>query len=162
MIPASSPTEENASASLSNQGPRLLAGCVIVALAVLVATWWLVGPLDEPGGWGSILKPPDVPTGLEVACGVVALVVIGVACLWFIAKHRSQRLQRGWPTVAALLALASFMIGGILRVVTARTVGANIGGGFLIIFGSPFVGICLAAAILKSVRLLRGAPRPSH
>lgn len=135
---------------------------MIVAVAVLVATWWLIGPLDEPDGWLYIIRPPDVPGRLELTVGIVALVVIGLASLWAIVEHRSGRLQRGWSTVAVLLAIAGFMIAGILRVVTAASYGANIGGGILIIFGSPFVGIFLAGAILKSVRLLRGAPRRSH
>ena len=142
--------------SASNRGPVLLAGCVVVAVAVLVATWWLIGPLDEPGGWLYIVRPPDFPRHLELAVGIVAVVVIGLALLWAIVAHRSGRSQRGWSTVAVLLATAGFMIAGILRVVTAASYGANIGGGMLILFGSPFVGIFLAGAILMSVRLLRG------
>ena len=145
--------------SALTRGLVLLAGCVVVAVAVLVATWWLIGPLDEPDGWLYIIRPPDFPGHLELAVGVVAVVVIGSASLWAIFEHRSGRLPPGWSTVAALLAFAGFMTAGILRVVTAATYGANIGGGLLILFGSPFVGLSLVAAIFMSVRLLRSAPR---
>lgn len=148
--------------SASNRGPVLLAGCVVVAVAVLVATWWLIGPLDEPDGWLYILRPPNFPGHLEPAVGIAALGVVGLASLWVIIGHRNGRLPRGWTTVAVLFAVAGFMSAGILRVVTAASYGANIGGGMLILFGSPFVAVTLAAAILKSVRLLRSAPRRSR
>lgn len=59
---------------------------------------------------------------------------------------------RWWSVLVPLLA-AGFITGAGWRVMTAEVIGANIGAGFVILFGSPVVAALLTWALARSIYL---------
>jgi hypothetical protein len=65
---------------------------------------------------------------------------------------------RWWGVLVPLLA-AGFIAGAGWRVMTARVIGANIGAGFVVLFGGPIFVLLVAWALVFSVFLLSLARR---
>lgn len=110
-----------------------------MVLTVPVVVWWLLGDLSriEPGGSDQIIAVPALDPNVERAFGVVAVVVLMLSCfaLW---RMCARRHDSAWFGVLGRLAGASTLLAGLGRVVTAKTPGANIGGGMI-----GFVGLFL-------------------
>ena len=140
----------------SRKGPagECLTCGALVAFAVPVVVWWLVGDLSriEPGGSDQIISFRGFDQGVEMAVGVVALVVLTVASLvlWISC---ARRLDRGWFGLLARLVAAGALLAVLVRIATAKTSGANIGGG-MILFGGIFVWLYLLARAWDQVRRL--------
>ncbi|TJZ55712.1 hypothetical protein FCH28_10370 [Streptomyces piniterrae] len=123
----------------------------VLAAAVPVATWGLLGRHDHQGVPPSELdhavEPLDIPAGLEAAIGVVALLLVGACTALLVRASRRGTFDRRWWQVLGPLLVAGLVIGSGWRVLTAGVVGANIGAGLVIMIGGPVVaGLLLWAA----------------
>ncbi|QFY12251.1 hypothetical protein GBF35_41875 [Nonomuraea phyllanthi] len=132
------------------------AGCLI---ATPVAVWWLVGDLSAAVPPGTALdraiRPPAIDPWAERAAGIAAvLVVAGTAALLVRASHRRRFDRRWWAALLPALA-AGALAGAGWRVMTAGTLGANIGAGLTIILGGPLVALLLLWSLGWSAHLLR-------
>jgi hypothetical protein len=106
-----------------------------------VATWWIVGPLDEvqdPRYADYMVRPPDIAPGTERVAGAIALTAALAAIVVLVLEARDPGVDRRWLASGVLpAALAAALVGGSARVMTAGVSGANIGGGMVVLFGGP-------------------------
>ncbi|MFI6498209.1 hypothetical protein [Nonomuraea typhae] len=131
------------------------AGCI---LATPVAAWWLVGDLSATAPPGAELdyavRPPDLGAGVERAAGLVAVLVVAGTLVFLIWSARRGRLDgRWWAALVPALA-AGALAGAGARVVTAGTIGANIGAGLTVAGGGALVAVLLLWAAGWSLRIL--------
>jgi hypothetical protein len=90
---------------------------------------------------------------LELSHSVAEGVVLGSAAMLAVAVlSLTGRVLRGrssglWLVATAMSVGLGGALGWVYRVLTAGVVGANIGGGLLLVFGGPFV----AAALIVEV-----------
>ncbi|MEO3801161.1 hypothetical protein [Nonomuraea sp. B1E8] len=142
----------------SPSGRGLLAAAAGCALAVPVAVWWLVGDLsaDVPPGTAldHLISPPGLGPWAERAVGLGALVVAGVTAALLVRASRRRRFDRRWWAALIPVLVAGAVVGAGWRVVTAGTVGANIGAGLTIMLGGALVALLLLWAAGWSARLL--------
>ena len=135
---------------------------LLLVLATPVATWWLVGdlstvPLSSSPDYAFHPWPisPAAARGAGIGSLLAATSMIGVLG-WATLRHLLD--LRWWAVLAPLLA-DGFIAGAGWRVMTAGGIGANIGAGFVILFGGPAFFLLLAWALAFSVHLLS---RPRH
>lgn len=135
-------------------GVALLPALCAVAGAGLVA-WWVVGPMDT--GDDHVFGPFDLPAwaGPTTAALGLCLLVSAAAAAVAPALRRGPKLA---VTTVALLTLAAVLAGVSWRVLTAGAVGANIGGGVLLLFG-PFLLSSLLMPVVAVETHRRSAPR---
>ena len=125
----------------------------LVALPLLSAAsvaWWRMGELAEPFGSDKNFSLPfaeDNATRIGVAGAVLGCVVI--------AQLVRTRLSLGQLRFVVGSVLIGVMFGMGLRVMTAITGGANIGGGAFLMFGIP---ILTGATIVLAVWVARRRP----
>jgi len=135
---------------------------LVVALAAPFAAWWLIGDMSFRGRAADqldyIARAPDIPSWTTTAIGAVALTsgAASVAALFLLTRR--GLVDRAWIPVAAMFMGAGVALAGVGRLVTAGSVGANIGGGMAIMFGLPCVVLLMSYATARTNRLIR--PRP--
>ncbi len=127
------------------------------ALAVVgaapLAVWFLVGQLREGNGGDYIFRVPDMNRTAEVALGLFAAAVVASAAARLVGE-RDWLIHAGWWRVYVRLLAAGILLALGARVVTAASVGANIGGGFVLYFG-PLPVLYLLERARYEARLLR-------
>ena len=122
-------------------------GIPFVAAVLLV--WWLVGDVSERGGEDFIFQIP-LAQDHAVLLGLVGVVLAALVAN-DLRRQRDERMQARIGGVA-LSAIAGAIVGGGLRVLTAKVSGANIGGGATMLLG-PFVVVPLiVVATLRARR----------
>ncbi|MEQ4723134.1 hypothetical protein [Nonomuraea sp. B19D2] len=141
-----------------NTGWGLVVAAAACVLATPVVVWWLVGDLSVAAPPSTELDraihPPAIGEGAEHAIGIAAaLVTAGTLALLVLASRRRRFDRRWWAALLPALA-AGAIAGAGGRVITAGTLGANIGAGLTIILGGPLVALLLLWAIGWSLRLL--------
>jgi hypothetical protein len=147
----------------STGGWGLLAAAAACVLATPVAVWWLVGDLSvaAPAGAGLdyVIRPPAIDPWAERLIGVGGLLVTGLALVLLVRASRQRRFDRRWWATLLPAMGAGIVAGFGARVVTAGTIGANIGAGLTIVLGGALMAVLLLWAIGWSARLLlsRGA-----
>jgi hypothetical protein len=105
-----------------------------------------VGPAMDPD---FAFRPPSWSPALVRLVGLVALVAFVVAVGVLVRQHRRSPILRATLIVDALLIVAGVIVAGGYRVATAGVIGANIGAGIVILFGTPFVaGLVNAAGVV--------------
>ena len=120
---------------------------VVLILATPVATWSLVGDLSEPvADPDYLIRPVDLPRGLEILLLAASVAATLGATAYLVYQRRTRRMDRKWVPPIVLLAVAGVVVGSGWRVLTAGVIGANIGGGMVILFGGPFVLALVVAA----------------
>lgn len=126
-----------------------------LAVAVPALTWWAIGPLgrqmpDHEYG------PYHVPLALERVAGVAAILiaVAAVAGIVVSTRGRTPRHSMAAGTTLCLVAAGAFGAAG-WRAETAGVVGANIGGGLVLLAG-PMVIAGLLVAAVRIERQARG------
>jgi hypothetical protein len=127
----------------------------------MVATVALTPELREAGGTDVIFEAPNLRPfgrGLLLLVSVVAAGVI----LWAFASGKSTGGRpRRTIEVTAVSVGVGILAGLGYRLVTAKTAGANIGGG-LVLLASPFAALlffCYVAARLLGMRASGGTRR---
>ncbi len=115
------------------------------------AVWFLVGQIREWNGIDYIFRVTQLSRTVELALGSVSLGVVAIAAvaMW----HTRDRLSGGWWRVYVRLLVSGVLLALGARVVTAASVGANIGGGFILLAGLPLVLYLLRGALLERRRL---------
>lgn len=133
-------------------GRKCVVAAGLVVLTVPVAVWWLASGLSrlEPGGTDQIIAFSGFDPGIEQAVGVVALVVLTLS-LFLLWRMCARRLDSAWFGVLARLVAAGALLAALGRVVTAKTNGANIGGGMML-FGGVFAFLYLSAGAWDRAR----------
>jgi hypothetical protein len=120
-----------------------------LALTVIAAgliAWALIGELGEAGGSDYIVRLPQGSLVPGIAGALVAAAAIG----WALALPVPSRARLRRPS---LLAAAAGGWGAFaLRVVSAPSHGANIGGGLLVLVGPIVFLTLLGAAVAATVR----------
>src|SRR3712207_1772432 len=117
-------------------GWPVLVGVVLV-LATPIAVWWMVGDrtTSEVPDPDYLIHPIPMSATMERRIGASAvLLVLASASALLGATWRGRFCARWWGVLAPLLVAGGFCGLG-WRVITAGVVGANIGGGMLLVGG---------------------------
>ncbi len=106
------------------------------ALAFAPATWWVSGVF--PGGVAPdvadyLWQPVRLSTTAVTMLGITATAVIVLAAVRLRLLVRVGRVGRHWLHVAGAAAAFAAYLGLTYRVATTPVIGANIGGGALIL-----------------------------
>jgi hypothetical protein len=136
----------------------MVTAAVSLLIATPIAVWWLVGdqteiPLDENPDY--LLRAIEVDPVLEDVVGAASALTAGVALLfttWVTIRHPSHR---PWWSVVLPVVVIGYILGVGYRALTMGTIGANIGAGVFVWWGSPAVAMLLMWAVVRSVELLR-------
>ena len=125
-----------------------LAGAGLVA-ATPVAAWWVVGDRSSRGfdDLDYMFRPLDLPLWVEMLAGAVAVAVV-MFSLFALAEARLDGTQL---RTLVLLTVAGVIIGAGWRCVTAGVIGANIGGGMVLLLGLPLATGLIGAAVLGAI-----------
>jgi hypothetical protein len=139
----------------------ILAACIVLVLAVTMATWYLVGDQSttSPAHADYVIRPVRMSRRLEriIGIGGLLLTVLAAAVLtWASVRHTFD--LRWWLVIGPATA-AGALVGIAWRVFTAGVIGANIGAGCLLMFGGPLLTFLLACAIAVAIYLLTGRSR---
>lgn len=125
----------------ANRAGRLAA--VVLFPITALASWCLIGPSTEGSDpsttYDYIVRAPEMNRGVEIAVGGVAAIGVIVAGSLFLKARRPASLARCWRGAAAWSLVSGLALGAGGRVVTAGTIGANIGGGLLILVLPPIL-----------------------
>ncbi|HQZ33859.1 MAG TPA: hypothetical protein PK020_05515 [Ilumatobacteraceae bacterium] len=128
--------------------PAVIAGLIACApLAAWIARMVSTSKVDtidadymyRPLGWS--------PTARTVV-GITSLAVVVAAATVALRCPSSSRWVR--PGVFVPLASASAFVGLTYHIVTAPVIGANIGGGLMVMIGAPFVGAMVIVAVAQA------------
>lgn len=127
----------------------------LIALAPAVA--WLALALPGEADLGPdpdyLIRPIGLRAPLRHAIGATAAgVVLFGAAVWAFAVRKGY-LVPGSARVLGPPAVVSGYVGLSYRVVTAPVSGANIGGGFLILFGMALVPLLVGVAVVNAREL---------
>ncbi|WP_433872163.1 hypothetical protein [Saccharopolyspora sp. CA-218241] len=122
---------------------------VLLALAAPVAFWYVIGDQSSvsPDHADYLVEPLRLPSWVNGAVvAVTALVVLGCA-LVLLRESRRGRLGRRHGVVLGLLLVAGLLIGVSARMITAGVIGANIGGGIMLMVALPLAGALVLVAL---------------
>jgi hypothetical protein len=124
-----------------------------------VVVWWAVGDLSAPEAKAIPdpdyqIHPFDSAPITERVVGVGAVVLVAVSVVALVVALWTRRMDRLWWPVLLQVSLAGAVCGVGWRVLTAAVIGANIGAGFVILFGGPLVVLMLVTALWRTVELL--------
>ena len=133
----------------------VLAGAVVLVLAVLVAAWWLIGDrYSLSPGAECLIRPFPVSPAAERAAGRGSVLAAIVAAGWLTWASLRHGFDLRWWSVLGPLLPAGILAGFGWRVLTARMDGANIGAGCVILSVGPAVAALLGWAVTRSLTLL--------
>lgn len=126
----------------------------VCLLATFVIAWVLIGDISEvpeSADPDRMVDAPDLPGAVTVSgalAAALALVVVGVRHVRVGSAHRLRR-----PSGLVPVVLLGSYLALLARVVTAGTIGANIGGGIMLIFVTPVVvPFLVVATVVMAVR----------
>lgn len=128
---------------------RLVASPV---LAALLLTWWLVGDLSEAGGEDRLFSLGAMESSARLLG--VGGVLLGSLVVTDLVRNRRLVQLRTWLLPVGIACAAGLLAGAGLRLVSARTAGANIGGGFVLLVGPPVVLALLFVGARSALRLV--------
>jgi hypothetical protein len=124
---------------MTNRG-IVAAGAALVG-GVPVAAWGLMGQQNYAGLPASELdyafQPWDIGDGVAAVAGGLGLVLAVAGAVVLVRGSLRGALDGRWWGVLGPLVALGLMAGVGWRILTAGGVGANIGAGLLIIFGTP-------------------------
>lgn len=138
-----------------------LIAAIGLTITTPVVTAWVLGDLSEvpagvPGDY--FIRPPDLGA-LEHVIGAVCAAVSVIALAWLGYASRARRFDPRWWWVIAPLVVAGALVGFAWRVMTAASIGANIGVGLVVFFGGPILLALLGWAAVWSAYLRKAGRR---
>ena len=136
-----------------------IAGTITASLAGLVAgvtaTVAVTPELSEAGGTDVIVEAPHLGTfgrGVIFAIGVAAVSLV----VWAFASETDSGVRRGAIEVTAVSVGVGVLAGLGYRIVTAKSAGANIGGG-IVLLASPVAALLFVGYVATRVRGMRAS-----
>lgn len=100
-----------------------------------------------------VVRPPDIPVGVELALGSLSAVLVGAATAALAWSWSREPPEPGFLSVLLPLVALGAILGFGWRVMTAAVIGANIGAVLLVVFGSPVVlGLVIWAGVAAWLR----------
>ena len=143
------------------RAPRaLLTVLGIAAVAAMpLAAWWLIGDQSETSlrprdQLDYIWQAPDVSQTLTTIAGAVTLATVAIGVVGYVVAAKRRLIDTRWLLVLAASLIAGALLAAIGRILTAGSVGANIGGGIALLFGLPIVGLLIGYALLQGIGLI--------
>ncbi|MEX2972009.1 hypothetical protein [Streptomyces sp. C184] len=126
-------------------------------MATPIAVWGLMGQQNAPDVPASeqiyVVRPWDLPTGVETLIGIcAALVALGCGGV-LAAATRYGLLDDRWWQVLTPLVLAGLTLGAGWRVLTAGIIGFPTGAGYVIFLGGPLLAALLGWSAVRGYRL---------
>ncbi len=133
--------------------------CSLVGgVATFLAAWWLIGDQSSKGinrPLDYVARAPDIPDVAVIAAGVVGLAVVIAILLQLVVAARGGDLRvRHENTIVLAFLAVGFVAAGSARVITAGSVGANIGAG-LAVFGGGAIILWLLGLAFRENRKIR-------
>lgn len=126
---------------------------LVMVFATPVAVWWAVGDWSidatEPD---YAVRPLALSGAAQTTAGVAASLLTAVAAVVLWRRGALRRDRRWFGVLFALLVIGVLAAMG-WRIVTAGVIGANIGAGFVIIFGVPLAAVVIVWAVARSIWL---------
>lgn len=148
------------------------AAAVLVMLTAPVATWWLVGenpganlgmePAEYPQYYDYVVHPPAIDPTVARYVGRGATAIALAAAVGLVVALGTRRLDRRWLLSIGPVIVAGALVGIAERVITSAAVGANIGAGMAILFGTPTVVGLLIWSLVWTVYVRRGTELASE
>lgn len=129
---------------------------VIGAMAATVA---VTPEFREAGGTDVILDAPDLGVVGRVILLVISAAAAGITFRPLRSSYPESRLLRMTIEVIAVSMAVGVLAGLGYRIVTAKSVGANIGGG-LVLFASPIGALLFIVYLVVRLRAMRVSRRP--
>jgi hypothetical protein len=135
---------------------------VALVLATPIAVWWMVGDrtttaVPDPD---YLIHPPSTGATAERRIGASAVLLGLVTASALLGATWRGRFPAKWWGVLVPLLVAGAFCGAGWRVITAGVVGANIGGGLLLVSGVPIVVTLIGVAIVVAWSLRRQRRHP--
>jgi hypothetical protein len=132
---------------------RIAAAAVAVVLGWATVLWGLIGERTGTGSlddYDYLVKGPDVARTAQLGIAAVGLVATVAGVAEFIRRARPNVPGRQVAVnLVAPLALGT-LLGVGARIVTAATIGANIGGA-LFLYAGPIPALLLAGLVVRGV-----------
>lgn len=126
--------------------------------ALVVSTAWLSGlpePDHSPADADYLWRPLDISDRARLALGLAATVLAAGAIVllwrWFKAGRITRTVMIVLTAIAAIAAYAGVTYGAA----TAPEIGANIGGGLMLLAAGPFVAVTIVVAVVAVVQQRR-------
>lgn len=151
-------------AQLITRTAQVVASLVWLAAVFVAVAWWfgLAATDDSIRDPDFMWRPLDLGDGTKRALGLTASAAAVAGAL---VLHRSRRVGRASPTRVAVLvpaaAIAAYC-GLAYATATAPTIGANIGGGLLVLGAVPFAVamVVVATLMVRAAHRAHGTGRP--
>ncbi|MEU5009519.1 hypothetical protein AB0G35_04345 [Streptomyces sp. NPDC021749] len=135
------------------------AAAAVLPVALPVAVWGLLGQDDyqgvPPSRLDYFVRPPELPPGLDTELGVLALTAVVASAVALARATCHHAFDRRWWQVLAPLLAAGLLVGWGWRVLTAGTIGANIGAGVVLMAFGPVVAALVLSAAGRGIWLAR-------
>ncbi len=127
----------------------------IGSLGVFLSAAWIAGLVDadrSPVDADYLWHPADISDGMRLALGLTAT-VLAVGIVLLVARWSGDGAI-SHSAVIVLIALGAIAAyGGVTyAVATAPVIGANIGGGLMVIAAGPFAVVAIALAVLALIQ----------
>ncbi len=144
--------------------PWSIAAAVLAVPAATATAWFVIGDLTttEPAGADYIFRQPAWLSEHESVIGVVSIALLAIALLVLVLRWHQRETRTEWRTLTILWVAAGIGIGLTERTVTMGVIGANIGGGALLLFVVPagmLVLIVMSVGLIRSGRRAASPPK---
>lgn len=125
---------------------RVVRVVLLPCTAALFVAWWLAGDRSERDGYATIIEFPF----LEHHAGWFGFIGLMVAVVVATDVSRAGVMRRRFALITVAAAVVGGAAGCAARVITAKTAGANIGGGLLLFVMPPVMAATLAVLAYRA------------
>ncbi|MEM9656496.1 MAG: hypothetical protein AAGA65_30750 [Actinomycetota bacterium] len=108
---------------------------LVLVVSLPIATWWIVPVVSHPRATDYMIEPLPLSARQQNTAGGVALVLVAVAAAMVFSAPGRRSLRRHEREASVPLVVAGLYTGTAYQIATSPTIGANIGGGLLVLVG---------------------------